>query len=75
MNWGIQPSDTTMFAAIQTRNPPELRESWTTISSDAALMGHVDIIGMLGGNASVRIDEVLAANQALREQIRAQLER
>ena len=75
LNWGIQPSDTTMFAAIQTRNPPELRESWTTISSDAALMGHVDIIGMLGGNASVRIDEVLAANQALREQIRAQLER
>ena len=75
LNWGIQPSDTTMFAAIQTRNPPELRESWTTISSDAALMGHVDIIGMLGGNASVRIDEVLAANQALREQIRVQLER
>ena len=75
LNWGIQPSDTTMFAAIQTRNPPELRESWTTVSSDAALMGHVDIIGMLGGNASVRIDEVLAENQALREQIRAQLER
>ena len=75
LNWGIQPSDTTMFAAIQERNPPELRESWTTISSDAAFMGHVDIIGMLGGNASVRIDEVLAANQALREQIRAQLER
>ena len=74
LNWGIQPSDTTMFAAIQTRNPPELRESWTTISSDAALMGHVDIIGMLGGNASVRIDQVLAANQALREQIQAQLE-
>ena len=45
------------------------------MSSDAAFMGHVDIIGMLGGNASVRIDEVLAANQALREQIRAQLER
>ena len=75
LNWGIQPSDTTMFAAIQERNPPELRESWTTISSDAAFMGHVDIIGMLGGNASVRIDEVLAENQALREQIRAQLER
>ena len=74
LNWGIQPSDTTMFAAIQERNPPELRESWTTISSDAAFMGHVDIIGMLGGNASVRIDQVLAANQALREQIQAQLE-
>ena len=75
LNWGIQPGDTTMFAAIQPRNPPELRESWTTMSSDAAFMGHVDIIGMLGGNASVRIDEVLAENQALREQIRAQLER
>ena len=74
LNWGIQPSDTTMFAAIQERNPPELRESWTTISSDAAFMGHVDIIGMLGGNASVRIDRVLAANQALRERIQAQLE-
>ena len=74
LNWGIQPGDTTMFAAIQPRNPPELRESWTTMSSDAAFMGHVDIIGMLGGNASVRIDQVLAANQALREQIQAQLE-
>jgi len=74
LNWGIQPSDTTMFAAIQTRNLPELRESWTTMSSDASFMGHVDIIGMLGGNASARIDEVLADNQALREQIRAQLE-
>jgi len=74
LNWGIQPSDTTMFAAIQERNSPELRESWTTISSDAAFMGHVDVIGMLGGNASVRIDQVLAANQALRERIQAQLE-
>ena len=74
LNWGIQPSDTTMFAAIQERNSPELRESWTTISSDAAFMGHVDVIGMLGGNASVRIDQVLAANQALRERIQVQLE-
>ena len=75
LNWGIQPSDTTMFAAIRSSNPPELRESWTTISSDAAFMGHIDITGMLGGNASLRIDETLAENRALREQIRARLER
>ena len=75
LNWGIQPSDTTMFAAARPRNLPELRESWTTISSDAAFMGHIDITGMLGGNASLRIDETLAENRALREQIRARLER
>ncbi|SVC17267.1 uncharacterized protein METZ01_LOCUS270121 [marine metagenome] len=75
LNWGIQPSDTTMFAAIRSSNPPELRESWTTISSDAAFMGHIDITGMLGGNASLRIDQALAENRALRERIRAQLER
>jgi len=74
LNWTILPSDTTMRRAITPTNPPELREPWTTISSDAAFMGHIDISGMMGGDISLLIDQVLAENRALREQIQAQLE-
>jgi len=38
-------------------------------------MGHIDLMGMMGGDISFLVDRVLAANQALIEQIRAQLER
>ncbi|MBR44797.1 MAG: hypothetical protein CME18_10305 [Gemmatimonadetes bacterium] len=74
LNWTILPSDTTMRRAIARTNLPELREPWETISSDATLMGHIDISGMMGGDISNLIDQVMAANQALRKQIRAYLE-